>query len=496
MQRAVIAMALAGEPRLLLADEPTTALDVTIQDQILALLLELQREPAWPWCWSPTTWASSPRPATGSRSCMPGASSSWRRPPHLRGAGPSLYAGAAALDPARRTAPSRLAAIPGQPPDLARLAAGLRLRRALPAGDAPNAARADRAAASRAGSPRRLPLSRADRGSRAMSSAMTAAALVADREAGRSSPSAAAVDACGRRAPGVRAVDGVPRRRRARDAGAGRRERQRQDHPRPGILGRITAEHGPYPLQGQGSRRLGRRGPRDLPRASRWSSRIPTPRSIRARRRRRRSPRCCASTGSSRAGGRCRGPAPAGPGRAAAGSWPSAGRATSAAASASASGLPARSPCARRFIVLDEPVAALDVSIQAQILNLLRDLRGELGLTMLLIAHELGVVRHMSDRIAVMYLGQIVEIGTTEEIFERPRHPYTQSLLARRAAAGRRPSASGPRCSRAISRARLTFRPAAASVPAVRWRPPVCPETPPEVTLSATHVARCHLAAP
>ena len=81
------------------------------------------------------------------------------------------------------------------------------------------------------------------------------------------------------------------------------------------------------------------------------------------------------------------------------------------------------------FIVLDEPVAALDVSIQAQILNLLKDLKDQAGLGMLLVAHELSVVRHMSDRVAVMYLGRIVELGAVEAIFERPQHPYTQSLL-------------------------------------------------------------------
>ena len=81
------------------------------------------------------------------------------------------------------------------------------------------------------------------------------------------------------------------------------------------------------------------------------------------------------------------------------------------------------------FIVLDEPVAALDVSIQAQILNLLKDLKDQVGLGMLLVAHELSVVRHMSDRVAVMYLGRIVELGAVEAIFERPQHPYTQSLL-------------------------------------------------------------------
>jgi oligopeptide/dipeptide ABC transporter ATP-binding protein len=81
------------------------------------------------------------------------------------------------------------------------------------------------------------------------------------------------------------------------------------------------------------------------------------------------------------------------------------------------------------LLVLDEPVAALDVSIQAQILNLLDDLRGELGLTMIFVAHDLSVVKHVSDRVAVMYRGRIVETGTRGEIFAAPRHPYTRSLL-------------------------------------------------------------------
>jgi len=83
-----------------------------------------------------------------------------------------------------------------------------------------------------------------------------------------------------------------------------------------------------------------------------------------------------------------------------------------------------------RIVIADEPVSALDVSIQAQILNLLRGLGRELGLTMVFIAHDLSVVRYMCDRIAVMYLGEIVELATTAQLFAHPRHPYTAALLS------------------------------------------------------------------
>ncbi len=146
-----------------------------------------------------------------------------------------------------------------------------------------------------------------------------------------------------------------------------------------------------------------------------------------------------------------------------------------------------------RFIVCDEPVSALDVSIQAQVINLLKDLQQEYQLSYLFIAHDLSVVRYLSDRIAVMYLGRIVEIGTKREIFEDAQHPYTKALLS-----------SVPHVDPGAKKTRVPLTgdvPSPMNPPAGCHFAPRCPVAearcreayPTHRALSETHTAACHL---
>ena len=144
------------------------------------------------------------------------------------------------------------------------------------------------------------------------------------------------------------------------------------------------------------------------------------------------------------------------------------------------------------LLVLDEPVASLDVSIQAQVLNLFLDLRHELGLTGMFISHDLGVVRHVSDRVAIMYLGRIVELAPTATLYAAPAHPYTRALLE-----------SVPR----LGHGRADFRPIAGEIPSPLRPPrgchfhPRCPhagprcrvEAPTLLPVAEEQVAACHL---
>jgi peptide/nickel transport system ATP-binding protein len=147
-----------------------------------------------------------------------------------------------------------------------------------------------------------------------------------------------------------------------------------------------------------------------------------------------------------------------------------------------------------QLIVADEPTSALDVSIQAQTLNLLKRLQAELGLTFLFIAHDLSVIEHISDRVAVMYVGRIVEIAPTEQLYHRPKHPYTEALLS----SVPRPQVSGRR-ERILLQGEVPSPAAPPSGchfhPRCAYAKAICKsEDPPLLEVGEGHFSRCHFA--
>jgi oligopeptide/dipeptide ABC transporter ATP-binding protein len=148
-----------------------------------------------------------------------------------------------------------------------------------------------------------------------------------------------------------------------------------------------------------------------------------------------------------------------------------------------------------RLVIADEPTSALDASVQAEVLNLLADLQADMGLSYILISHNLDVVRHLSHRVAVMYLGRVVELGPANEVFTRPKHPYTESLLA---------AAPKPDPRAALAPLRLQGEiPSAIHVPSGCAFHPRCwlaqdecrADPPPLYGFTGTHAARCHVTA-
>jgi peptide/nickel transport system ATP-binding protein len=143
------------------------------------------------------------------------------------------------------------------------------------------------------------------------------------------------------------------------------------------------------------------------------------------------------------------------------------------------------------IVICDEPTSALDVSVQSQILNLLLDLRREFGLTYVLITHDLAVVEHLASKVAVMYLGRIVEEATTENLFQNPRHPYTQALLT--SVLTPDPSLGLPQTQLGIAYPNPIDPPPGCTFhPRCPHAVDLCREAPPEPNIEQDHLVACH----
>ncbi len=145
-----------------------------------------------------------------------------------------------------------------------------------------------------------------------------------------------------------------------------------------------------------------------------------------------------------------------------------------------------------KLIICDEPVSALDVSIQAQILNLLKDLQGRLKLTYVFISHDLSVIEHVCDRIAVMYLGRIVEIASRDELFKNPQHPYTQALMSSIPTIGQGKKKMSKILTGEIP-SPIKPPPGCTFHPRCPYKMDICVSTPPALRGTAAHLRSCHL---